>query len=133
MRIIQQQNNLTVWQESLGLLQEIYALTKNFPSEEKEGLSLKLRESAINVVSGISKWKSQNLKKNKIQYLYFSLDNASGIEALLLISHTLRYITKNQFDTNTSGIYRIIIMLSELIKKVEHKEKLEIHTDKFGN
>lgn len=122
MRIIQQQNNLTVWQESLNFLQEIYALTKNFPSEEIEGLSLKLRESTINIIIGISKWKSQNLKKNKTQHLYFSLDNANEIEALLLISHTLRYITKDQFDTNTSGIYRIIIMLSELIKKVEHKE-----------
>jgi four helix bundle protein len=124
MRIIQQQNNLSVWQECLDLLQEIYALTKIFPSEEKEGLSLKLRESAINIISGISKWKSQSLKINKSHYLYFSLENANEIEALLLISHTLRYITKDQFDTNTSGIQRIIIMLSDLIKKVEHKENL---------
>ena len=133
MRIIQQQNNLSVWQESLDLLLEIYAMTKVFPNEEKNGLILKLRESAINIITGISKWKSQNLKINKSQYLYFSLENANEIEALLLISHTLRYITKDQFDTNTSGIYRIIIMLSDLIKRVEHKEKLEIHTDKFGD
>ncbi len=122
MRIIQQQNNLSVWQESLDFLQEIYALTKIFPSEEKGGLILKLRESAINVVSGISKWKSQNLKIDKTQYLYFSLEKANEIEALILISHTLKYITKDQFATNNSGIQRIIIMLSELIRKIEHKE-----------
>ncbi|MBI9037077.1 MAG: four helix bundle protein [Bacteroidales bacterium] len=124
MRIIQQKNNLSVWQESLDFLKGIYELTKIFPNEEKECLILKLRESAINIISGISKWKSQNLKKDKTQYLYFSLDNIIEIEALLLISHKLRYITKDQFDINNSGVQRIIIMLSELIRKVEHKEKL---------
>jgi len=124
MRIIQQQNNFSFLQESLDFLKEIYALTKIFPIEEKNGLISKLRESAINIVSGISKWKSQHLKKDKTLYLYFSLDNANEIEALLLVSHTLKYITKDQFDTNASGIQRIIIVLRELIRKAEHKEKL---------
>jgi four helix bundle protein len=39
--------DLEVWQQSMTLVEEIYALSKRFPSEERFGLTSQLRRAAV--------------------------------------------------------------------------------------
>src|SRR4026207_786017 len=45
--------DLDVWQESMTLVEEIYALSKRFPSEERFGLTSQLRRAAVSIPSNI--------------------------------------------------------------------------------
>lgn len=42
---------LDVWKLSINLVEEIYKLTNNFPTEEKFGLTNQLRRAAVSVPS----------------------------------------------------------------------------------
>ena len=41
--------DLMVWQRSMGLAEGVYRLTKNFPGEERFGLTSQTRRAAVSV------------------------------------------------------------------------------------
>jgi four helix bundle protein len=45
--------DLEVWQESVILVEEIYAISKLFPCEELFGLTVQLRKAAVSIPSNI--------------------------------------------------------------------------------
>ena len=45
--------DLEVWQESMTLVEEIYALSKCFPPEERFGLTSQLRRAVVSIPSNI--------------------------------------------------------------------------------
>ena len=46
--------DLLVWQKSIVLVTEIYAITENFPSSEQYGLVSQIRRSAVSIPSNIA-------------------------------------------------------------------------------
>ena len=56
--------NLNVWQKSHELVLEVYKITKQFPNEEKFGLTSQIRRSAVSVAANIAEGsKRQHLNK----------------------------------------------------------------------
>jgi four helix bundle protein len=46
--------DLNVWKKSIQLVKEVYIITKNYPAEEKFGLTSQIRRSAISIPSNIA-------------------------------------------------------------------------------
>ncbi len=65
---------LDVWQKSVDLVATVYAQTKNFPEEEKFGLTNQLRRAAVSVVLNIAEGRG---KLNDKEFCRF-IDIASG-------------------------------------------------------
>jgi hypothetical protein len=53
--------DLEVWQESMTLVEEIYALSKSFPREELFGLTSQLRKAAVTIPSNIGEGSRRNV------------------------------------------------------------------------
>jgi four helix bundle protein len=51
---IKSYKDLNIWKRSIGLVEEIYIITKKFPKEEICGLTSQLRRSAISIPSNIA-------------------------------------------------------------------------------
>ena len=69
---------LIVWQKSVDLVQEIYALTKQFPKEDIYGLTAQIRRAAISIPSNIAEG---SRRKDVPEYLYFlRIADASSAE-----------------------------------------------------
>ncbi len=61
---IERFEDLKVWQKSHELVLEVYKITKQFPNEEKFGLTSQIRRSAASVVANIAEgYKRQHLNK----------------------------------------------------------------------
>ncbi len=67
---------LLIWQESLELVIETYEITKNFPSEEKFGLSSQLNRCSVSIPSNIAEGTSKSSEKHFKNYLETSLGSA---------------------------------------------------------
>ncbi len=55
---------LDAWKKSMDLVEEVYQITKGFPSEERFGLIAQIRRSAISIPSNIAEGASRKSDKN---------------------------------------------------------------------
>ena len=108
--------DLTVYQESLNLVEDVYKITNSFPKHEMFILTSQLRRAAISIPSNISEGATRQSKKEFIRFLYISLSSLSEVETQIEISKRLNYIKENkQVSEKTNYIRR---MLLKLIRKV---------------
>lgn len=59
---------LSVWVEAKYLAKIIYSLSKNFPSDEKCGISSQLKRASISICSNIAEGSARNTWKNKAHF-----------------------------------------------------------------
>ncbi len=109
--------DLTVYQKSLDLVEQIYKLTQTFPSEEKFGITSQIRRAAVSVPTNIAEGAARKGGKEFSRFLYISLGSLAEIETLLTISTRL-HLLKETSKLNDEVIY-IRRMLLKLVKTLD--------------
>ncbi|HAL46009.1 MAG: hypothetical protein A2Y12_12615 [Planctomycetes bacterium GWF2_42_9] len=84
--------DLQIWQRSIRLVEQIYQLTSSFPKDEKFGIVLQIRRSAVsipsNIAEGFGRWGNKEFR----HFLYISLGSSAELITQLVISSNLGYI-----------------------------------------
>jgi four helix bundle protein len=89
--------NLIVWQKAHHLALSIYKITEKFPKDEKYGLTLQIRRSALSVPTNIVEGYSRKSKREFAHFIDISLGSLAEIEYLLEFSLDLGYIDEINF------------------------------------
>src|SRR3989344_2462818 len=108
--------DLKVWQRGHELVLAIYRLTKDFPNEEKFGLTSQIRRAAVSVASNIVEGFRRRSVKDSL-YLYRIAD--SSLEELkyqLILSRDLQFISGEEFNAAMSLSSEVSKMLYFWIK-----------------
>lgn len=87
--MIKSYKDLTVWQKSVDLVQEIYLATSQLPREETYGLSGQMRRSAISIPSNIAEGQQRKGTKEFIQFLKIAYGSGAELETQLIIMKRL--------------------------------------------
>ena len=95
---IKSYQDLIVWQKSVLLVTDIYALTKNFPQDERFGITSQLNRAAVSVPTNIAEGWGRETSKNYLQFLRISRGSVMEVQTLLIISKNLNYISEEKFD-----------------------------------
>ncbi|CAM4027984.1 four helix bundle protein [Flavobacterium weaverense] len=111
--------DLDVWIQSMLLVEDIYALTKNFPSDEKYGLSSQIKRAVVSVPSNIAEGASRKGDKEFIQFLYIAMGSLSELETQLILCNRLQFV--NSIEIYLHQIEKIKKMLFGLIRYVNNK------------
>lgn len=112
---------LDVWQKSREFVKIVYLLTREFPSEEKFGITSQLRRSAIsvssNIAEGCTRW-SPNDKARFYEIAYSSLmENLNQ----LILANDLKYLAKSDLIKLRKSIDEVARMLNALHKSSKKK------------
>ena len=83
--------SLVVWQKSFDLSFAIYCLTKDFPDEERYGLTSQMRRSAVSIPSNIAEGYGRGTKVSFHQFLRIAYGSATELETQLLLAGKLGY------------------------------------------
>lgn len=67
---------LEVWIESKKLTTDLYFITKNFPPEEKFGLTSQIRRASISVCSNIAEGSARKINKDKAHFTIMGFSSA---------------------------------------------------------
>lgn len=79
---------LTVWQKAVDLATDVYRYTKNFPAEEKFGLTSQIRRSVVSISSNIAEGVGRKSKKEFKHFLDIAYGSASELETQLLVDRS---------------------------------------------
>ena len=110
---------LDLYQLSLQLVKEVYAVTQNFPSEERFLIVNQVRRAAISVCSNLAEGSDRKSKQEKIRFFEISRSSAVEINTQLEISLLLQYVQQNQTDQLEKYLESVFGMTSKLISNLE--------------
>ena len=95
--------DLVVYKISMDFVSSIYKITKEFPDDEKFGLTSQMRRAAISIPSNtlpagrqVAEGAARKNTKEYIQFLYQSLGSASEIETQLDLAERLGFLESNE-------------------------------------
>ncbi len=113
--------DLIVWQEAHKFVLMIYAITKNYPSEEKYGLVSQMRRAAVSIPANIAEgFKRQGLQ-DKIRFYNIAEGSLEEVKYFLILSKDLNYISSNHHEfTQSESVGRL---LNGLIASTQRRKK----------
>lgn len=71
--------DLTVWQKSFVLVEDIYKLTAKLPNEEKYGLASQMQRAAVSIPSNIAEGQQRGGAKEFRQFLLIARGSAAEL------------------------------------------------------
>lgn len=111
--MIESHKDLKVWQEAMGLVEDVYKLTAKFPKDEMFGLTSQLKRASISIPSNIAEGAGRRGKKEFQRFLYIALGSLSEVDTQLEIAIRLSFWKKD--DEVFKRIYFIKNMIVKLI------------------
>jgi four helix bundle protein len=115
---------LEVWQLGMNLVDFVYVITKNFPSEEKFSLLSQIRRAAVSVPLNIAEGSAKRSKKDFASFVRIALGSLMEVMTCLEISLRQWYITKEQHEKSQKVIQELyfkLIALDKFLTKVSDK------------
>jgi len=89
--------DLIVWQKAHQLVLKVYEYTKDFPSEEKYGLTDDMRRAARSVSTNIVEGYKRKGYKDALNFFNRSDASLKELEYQILLSYDLNYLSLNKY------------------------------------
>ena len=106
--------NLTVYQQAMDLVEQVYLLLKQFPREEQYALCDQLRRAVVSVPSNIAEGLGHSSSKEQAHYVEIAYSSLMETYCELTIALRLQFIPLSTYDSLTEQIESIAKMLSGL-------------------
>jgi four helix bundle protein len=103
--------DLKVWQKSYQLCLELYRITKDFPNEEKYGLSSQMRRAATSIPSNIAEGYGRKTIPDYVRCLYIAYGSTCELETQILLSGDPNYVD----NTNQNILFEKLKKLRECL------------------
>jgi four helix bundle protein len=107
---------LHVWQEAMELVQIIYELTSQLPSEEKYGLASQMRRAAVSIPSNIAEGAARQGKKDAIQFFVVARGSLSELDTQLELCLKLKFFEELKLLPVYEQVDKVDALLSGLIR-----------------
>jgi four helix bundle protein len=105
-----------VWQQSMTLVEEIYAVSRSFPADERFGLTAQLRRAAISIPSNIGEGTRRKKRKVLLNHLDVALGSQGEVDVQLELAKRLGFCTAPDHARLQERVDRIGRMLNGLIR-----------------
>jgi four helix bundle protein len=116
--VISSYKNLFVWQKGMNLCEDVYLVTKAFPSTEIYGLTSQIRRCCVSIPSNIAEGNARGSKSAYKQFLRIAFASAAELETQLMIAQRIGYLKEKDFEGLSKQLEEIIKMLNSLIKSI---------------
>ena len=108
--------DLKVWQLARVLSKEIYIATKQFPDDERFGLTSQLRRAVVSVCSNLAEGSSRNSFKDKARFTEIAYGSLMEVLNQLIIASDLDFLSHQNYEKLRLQIEEISNMLNGLRK-----------------
>lgn len=113
---------LDAWKKGHELVLEIYKITKDFPKEEKFGITDQLRRAASSTTANIAEGFERYHFNDKIKFYYQSRGSVAEVQNFLLLSRDLEYIDSKKCEELIKETNDIRQLINGLIRSIENQK-----------
>jgi four helix bundle protein len=116
---IRSYKDLIVWQKSIELVSEVYALVEFFPAKELYGLTSQIKRSVVSIPSNIAEGSRRGTKKDFCHFLLHSFGSGAELETQIIIAKTLPFGINLDFTKVDSLLEEVMKMLNKMIQNLK--------------
>jgi four helix bundle protein len=109
---------LKVWEKAHRLTLSIYKVTRDFPPEERFGLTIQLRRAAASIPSNIAEGCGRTGDRELAHFMSIAAGSASEVEYQLLLSRDLAYFSPQQHRQLDEQVNEVKRMLNSFMQKL---------------
>jgi four helix bundle protein len=110
---------LKVWQRSHLLVLQLYRLTREFPADERFGLTSQLRRAVTSVPTNIAEGSRRQHRQDFARFLNIAKGSLGEVEYLLMLGRDLDYVDEETTRPQIDEANEIARMLYALRRKVQ--------------
>ena len=114
--------DLDVWRLAIDLASDVYEVTKTFPKDERYGMTVQMRRSAISIASNIAEGAARQGDKEFVQFLHIALGSVSELDTQLEIAMRVNLTSVESLKGLQDMAIRINQMLPGLAQSVRSKD-----------
>lgn len=87
---------LIVWQEAMDLVEQVYRLSKDWPADERFGLTNQIRRATVSIAANIAEGEGRGTDPDFCRFLRIAHGSLREVETHALIALRLTYSTDAQ-------------------------------------
>jgi four helix bundle protein len=119
--VVSDYRELRVWQDAMQLAELVYAVTRQWPADERFGLTMQLRRAAVSVASCIAEGNARSSTKDYLRFISMSSGSLAEVETQTLLAMRLGYIKEGADAPLLSHIHSLMRQLQVLKKALAAK------------
>ncbi len=121
--------DLEVWQLARQLAVAVYKVSKQFPKDERFGLTEQVRRASVSIASNIAEGHGRRTDGAFIQFVRISLGSLNEVETQLIIASDLAYLSATEIEALEKDIRRLAIKLQNLIAALKSNSVRESESE----
>ena len=110
--------NIIAWQKAHSFVMAVYSATKDFPEDEKFGLTSQFRRAAVSIAANIAEGYKKLSKADKLRFFNISQGSLEECRYYIILSKDLGYINEQTFAFLSENNLDTSYMLNSYIKGV---------------
>lgn len=118
---IKSYQDLDVWKEAMALAEEVYALSKCFPGDERFGLTAQVRRASVSVSSCIAEGHARYSSRDYARFVAMAAGSLAEVETQFILAARLGFIEADMIQPLIERSQRIGRMLRGLRKSLDNK------------
>jgi len=120
---IRHYRDLLVWQKAMAWVETVYDATRDWPADERFGLTSQIRRAAVSVPSNIAEGCARRATGDFIRFLGIARGSLAEAETQLMLAERLSYLSGSDIQPLLNSADEINRMLASLIGKLEDRRK----------
>jgi four helix bundle protein len=110
--------DLIVWQKGIDLVKNIYALTRQFPQDERFGLTSQMRRAAVSIPSNIAEGHARHTTKEYVLFVSNAEGSVAELQTQVRIAIELGYCISETVSIVVSQMAEVRKMLNALRREL---------------
>ena len=118
MPLIRSHRDLIVWQKSMDLVEQVYALTQEFPADERFRLTGQATRAAVSVPANVAEGHSRATRRDYAHFVAIAKGSLMELETYVMIAMRLGYVDAHRTHGILLHIGEVSRMLTSLRRRL---------------
>lgn len=112
---------LDAWRKAVELADQVYRFTREFPADERFGLTNQLRRAAVSISSNLAEGCSRSSKREFVRFVEMATGSAFEVASQAVIARNQGYLSESTYQQMQAAALEITRMLSGLRQSLQRQ------------
>jgi four helix bundle protein len=119
--------DLQVWDKAHGLTLSVYRATRDFPTEERFGLTSQMRRSSSSIGANLAEGCGRRSDGEMARFVQIAMGSGAELSYHILLARDLGYLREDEYaclDSELGMLMRMLSAFSQKLRKTPERQAL---------